>query len=323
VPRLSPQHALARRALTEDLQQHKRGWLQHGIAALAVSVLGVGVAASMMVTGAAQQQSTPQVATAAVQTSVQAGVTQPTQFDSRQEQVTRSARRQALSPEKVSGLAAERAAGLGQAGAALSKSSAAKAVQAREKKLKAKSKASLKVAARLKAQRALAEQGAAAAATSGTAAAAAQIGTQGTTTGKAALPVAGGYTIAARFGQVGSWSRYHTGFDFAAPVGSPLEATTAGVVTNAGSGPASGWAGNYVTIKHGDGTSTLYAHMSTVSVSVGQSVSGGQQVGAVGMTGRTFGPHLHFEVYPAGVEPGDVYRAVNPEPWLAGLGLHP
>jgi murein DD-endopeptidase MepM/ murein hydrolase activator NlpD len=39
------------------------------------------------------------------------------------------------------------------------------------------------------------------------------------------------------------------------------------------------------------------------------------------MTGRTFGPHLHFEVYPAGATPGDVYTAVNPEPWLASLGL--
>jgi murein DD-endopeptidase MepM/ murein hydrolase activator NlpD len=65
------------------------------------------------------------------------------------------------------------------------------------------------------------------------------------------------------------------------------------------------------------------AHMSTVSVSVGQTVSPCQVVGAVGMTGRTFGPHVHFEIYPAGITPGDVYRAVNPEPWLHNLGLRP
>jgi murein DD-endopeptidase MepM/ murein hydrolase activator NlpD len=63
--------------------------------------------------------------------------------------------------------------------------------------------------------------------------------------------------------------------------------------------------------------------MSSVSVAVGQTVSPGQVVGAVGMTGRTFGPHLHFEIYPAGSSPGDVYRAVNPEPWLRSRGLNP
>ena len=133
--------------------------------------------------------------------------------------------------------------------------------------------------------------------------------------------MASGYRIAARFGQVGIWSRYHTGFDFSAPVGTPIRAPAAGVVTNAGIGPASGWAGNYVAIRYPDGTYTLMAHMSTVSVSVGQTVSACQLVGAVGMTGRTFGPHLHFEVYPAGVTPGDLYSAVNPLPWLNARGL--
>ena len=95
------------------------------------------------------------------------------------------------------------------------------------------------------------------------------------------------------------------------------------MVTNAGSGPASGWAGNYVAIKYSDGTSTLMAHMSTVSVSVGQTVKACQLVGAIGMTGRTFGPHVHFEVYPAGVTPGDVYKAVNPVAWLSAHGLAP
>ena len=87
------------------------------------------------------------------------------------------------------------------------------------------------------------------------------------------------YRIAARFGQVGTWSRYHTGFDFSAPIGTAIRAPSAGVVTNAGIGPASGWAGNYVAIKYPDGTQTLMAHMSTVSVSVGQTVSACQVVG--------------------------------------------
>jgi len=95
------------------------------------------------------------------------------------------------------------------------------------------------------------------------------------------------------------------------------------VVTNAGIGPASGWAGNYVAIKYPDGTQTLMAHMSTVSVSVGQTVAACQVVGAVGMTGRTFGPHLHFEAYPAGITPGDIYQAVSPLTWLNARGLNP
>ena len=94
-------------------------------------------------------------------------------------------------------------------------------------------------------------------------------------------------------------------------------------MTNAGLGPASGWAGNYVAIRYPDGTHTLMAHMSTVSVSVGQTVSPCQVVGAVGQTGRAFGPHLHFEVYPPGVAPGDVYSAVSPASWLNALGLRP
>ena len=134
--------------------------------------------------------------------------------------------------------------------------------------------------------------------------------------GKSCLPITSGYSIAARFGDTGIWSRYHTGFDFSAGVGTPIHAPTAGVVTNAGLGPASGWAGNYVAIRYPDGTSTLMAHMSTVSVSVGQTVAACQVVGAVGLTGRTFGPHLHFEVYPPGVTPGDVYSAVSPVSWL-------
>lgn len=133
---------------------------------------------------------------------------------------------------------------------------------------------------------------------------------------KGCNPIVGHYTIAARFGDVGVWARYHTGFDFAAPIGTGLRAPAAGTVTNAGIGPASGWAGNYVVIEQADGTQVLMAHMSQVDVKVGQKVAACDRVGAVGQTGRAFGPHMHFEVYPKGIEPGDVYKAVNPVPWM-------
>ena len=93
------------------------------------------------------------------------------------------------------------------------------------------------------------------------------------------------------------------------------------MVTSAGGGRAGGWAGTYVTIRHSDGTSSLYAHLSSTNVSDGQRVDAGDAIGRVGQTGRAFGPHLHFEIYPAGVEPGDVYEAVNPNRWLNKLGL--
>lgn len=139
--------------------------------------------------------------------------------------------------------------------------------------------------------------------------------------GHASLPITSGFHIAARFGQRGVWARYHTGLDFAAPVGTTIHGVADGVVTHAGAGSA-GWAGRYVTIRHADGRTTLYAHMSAVSVSEGQHVSGGQRIGAVGMTGRTFGPHVHVELYPRGVRPGKIYQATNPAPWMRARGLH-
>jgi murein DD-endopeptidase MepM/ murein hydrolase activator NlpD len=90
------------------------------------------------------------------------------------------------------------------------------------------------------------------------------------------------------------WSLgFHTGVDFAAPSGTPVKAAAAGLVVvaqNAGS------YGNHVVIKHSDGKYTLYAHFSARSVNVGDSVKAGQQIGAVGSTGNSTGPHLHFEV---------------------------
>jgi len=140
---------------------------------------------------------------------------------------------------------------------------------------------------------------------------------QAVAAGKAVTPVEH-YTITATFGEVGSWARYHTGLDFAAPIGTPVRAALAGTVTHAGfGGPAGSWAGDYVTIKHADGTSTLYAHMSATFVVSGQAVSTADRIGSIGVTGRSFGPHLHFEAYPKGVQPGDIYRATDPARWLS------
>jgi murein DD-endopeptidase MepM/ murein hydrolase activator NlpD len=124
------------------------------------------------------------------------------------------------------------------------------------------------------------------------------------------------YRVTATFGQGGSrWARSHTGTDFAAPIGTSIRSVMKGVVIFAD------WAGPYgrqVQVRHENGTVTWYNHMSKFSVSVGETVYAGDQVGAVGMTGNTTGPHLHFEVHPDG---GD---AVDPMPWLRDhCGLNP
>ena len=132
------------------------------------------------------------------------------------------------------------------------------------------------------------------------------------------LPLRGNYRTGAGFGATGSWSRYHTGQDFSAAHGTPIYAVASGIVL---SPTAGGWAGVNVVIQHGNGGSTLYAHMSRRTVSPGQAVQAGQLIGYVGNTGRSFGPHLHLEYYQAGVTPGDVYRASNPMSFLRSLGV--
>lgn len=88
----------------------------------------------------------------------------------------------------------------------------------------------------------------------------------------------------------------HGGTDIGASYGSSIYAADAGVVTTSADGYNGGY-GNYVIIDHGNGMTTLYAHMSSRAVSVGQSVSAGQVIGYVGSTGASTGPHLHFEMY--------------------------
>lgn len=86
----------------------------------------------------------------------------------------------------------------------------------------------------------------------------------------------------------------HNGVDFAATSGTPIYASKSGVVTTAEL--AGGW-GNYVVINHGDGFSTLYAHMIYYTVSVNEYVEQGEIIGYVGSTGNSTGPHLHFTVF--------------------------
>lgn len=89
----------------------------------------------------------------------------------------------------------------------------------------------------------------------------------------------------------------YNGVDLAAPVGTKIVASAAGkVIVSRNNGAYNGGYGNYVVISHPNGTQTLYAHMKDVHVAVGDEVKQGEQVGSVGMTGRTTGAHIHFEV---------------------------
>ncbi len=100
------------------------------------------------------------------------------------------------------------------------------------------------------------------------------------------------------------WGRMHRGIDIAAPVGTPIFAAAEGVVVK--SGWNKGGYGNLVDIQHADGTVTRYAHNYRLLVQPGQQVEQGQQISLMGSTGRSTGPHLHFEVRPSGK------GAVNP-----------
>jgi len=100
------------------------------------------------------------------------------------------------------------------------------------------------------------------------------------------------------------WGRMHRGIDIAAPIGTPVVAAAPGVVVSAGWN--SGGYGNLVEIQHPDGSLTLYAHNNRILVRRGQEVTQGQQISEMGSTGRSTGPHCHFEVHPPGK------GAVNP-----------
>jgi murein DD-endopeptidase MepM/ murein hydrolase activator NlpD len=114
------------------------------------------------------------------------------------------------------------------------------------------------------------------------------------------MPVKNNYRFTSGFGP--RWGRMHNGTDFAAPVGTPIYAPADGVVTFAG------WSSGYgrlVKIKHDFGIETRYAHQSRIRVKVGQRVSRGDRIGDIGNSGRSTGPHLHYEIRVGG-------RPINP-----------
>jgi murein DD-endopeptidase MepM/ murein hydrolase activator NlpD len=99
------------------------------------------------------------------------------------------------------------------------------------------------------------------------------------------------------------WGRIHAGIDIAAPIGTPILAAASGVIEY--SQWNDGGYGNMIDIRHADGTITRYAHLNELYVKEGQTVGQGQIIGAMGSTGFSTGPHLHFEIRPNGGSPID------------------
>lgn len=91
------------------------------------------------------------------------------------------------------------------------------------------------------------------------------------------------------------WGRMHHGIDIAAPIGTPIYSAAPGVVEYAGWN--SGGYGNMIEVRHADGSMTRYAHLDSISVKSGQEVKQGEQIGEMGSTGYSTGPHLHFEIH--------------------------
>lgn len=125
----------------------------------------------------------------------------------------------------------------------------------------------------------------------------------------AAKPAEGTFT--SPFGP--RWGTMHNGIDIANAVGTPILAVMSGTVID--SGPASGY-GQWIRIRHDDGAVSVYGHMATLDVAVGQRVFAGQKIAGMGNLGFSTGPHLHFEIHPDGNTP------VDPVPWLAARGIH-
>jgi murein DD-endopeptidase MepM/ murein hydrolase activator NlpD len=335
---------------TGDASQARAAWLRYVIGALGISALGVVVAASLGVTTKAQ---TVEGGLTALPMTSSTVVVAPQQKQpaTNGEALAALARRDApatdgptRSPALQAAIVKEQAAQrdelLAKTAEEVSRAAEAASDDGRQRKLTAADRASREEGARIAAEnlrRAIAARVAAAnrrqaaesapddhkAAASTAARQPGDSGSSGSSSGSSGsgggvAPVPGA-VIGAAFGEYGSWSRYHTGIDFRAGHGTPIRAVKSGVVLYAGN--SGDWAGNHVAIKHGDGMTTMSSHMSSVAVRAGQTVRAGQIIGYVGATGRAFGAHLHFELYPAGVKYGDVYSAINPQPWLRASGV--
>ncbi|WP_316959385.1 M23 family metallopeptidase [Streptomyces sp. TRM68367] len=130
---------------------------------------------------------------------------------------------------------------------------------------------------------------------------------------KFALPVAE-HGLSAYYGQSGiNWMSLHTGIDFPVTYGTPVMAATDGVVRTQWNSAY----GNMMIVTAKDGTETWYCHLSNYTVPSGTAVKAGQPIAHSGNSGNSTGPHLHFEVRPAGGS------AIDPLPWLRSHGLDP
>jgi murein DD-endopeptidase MepM/ murein hydrolase activator NlpD len=103
--------------------------------------------------------------------------------------------------------------------------------------------------------------------------------------------------------------KFHAGLDFTAPIGTPIYATADGIVTDAGFNE--GGYGNRVIINHGFGYETLYGHMYRIKARTGQKIKRGEVIGYVGSTGKSTGPHCHYEVHRNGTPVDPVYYFYN------------
>jgi len=136
-----------------------------------------------------------------------------------------------------------------------------------------------------------------------------------TTSSGFVAPVSAGVTTGYKVAGSNWSSGYHTGIDFPVSTGTSLKAVGNGTVVSAGNGGAYG---NQVVIKLADGKYAQYAHLSSISVSAGQSVTAGQQIGLSGATGNVTGPHLHFEIRTT----PDYGSDINPVAYLASHGVN-
>lgn len=124
-------------------------------------------------------------------------------------------------------------------------------------------------------------------------------------------PFHGEYRITQAYGVQSVTGKRHMGIDWALPMGTPVFAAADGMVTFAGK-DATGY-GNCVIIRHGDGSGTVYAHLSDIMIANGQYIFAGISVGRSGSTGTSTGPHLHFEYR----RKADDYKsAIDPMPLL-------
>lgn len=122
------------------------------------------------------------------------------------------------------------------------------------------------------------------------------------------FPTSGRFTS----GYGARWGATHEGIDIADPIGTPVLAVMDGEVISAGG--ANGF-GKWVRLRHDDGSISVYGHVHTINVSVGQRVTAGEQIATIGNEGRSTGPHLHFEMRPGGGSP------VDPVTWFADQGI--